>query len=205
MNQSISALLFDINGVLVQLNGRDKLARLLGNNPTPETVHALWASSPSVTAYETGKLSTQAFAEGVVSDLDLNVTPEAFLENFSSWANCLFPGTLALFDGLSDSFLVAALSNTNEVHWENIKALGLAEKFEHIYLSHEIGCLKPSIKAFEIALEGMNLKASDILFLDDSLKNIKTAHSLGFDAHLVKSALEAKQVLKTYGVISSAT
>ena len=49
----------------------------------------------------------------------------------------------------------------------------------------------------------MGLKAADVLFLDDSLKNIEVAQSLGFSAQQVKSALEAKQVLQHYGVISN--
>ncbi|MCB0016159.1 MAG: HAD-IA family hydrolase [Anaerolineales bacterium] len=163
----------------------------------------MWASSPSVIAYETGKLSAQAFAEDVESDLGLAVSPEDFITNFSGWANSLYPGTMELFEALPNSLLVAALSNTNEIHWKDIQVLGLAEKFEHVYLSHEIACLKPSREAFGIALTGMGLKAADVLFLDDSLKNIEVAQSLGFSAQQVKSALEAKQVLQHYGVISN--
>ena len=103
-----------------------------GNSLTDDDVHSLWASSPSVIAYETGKLSAQAFAEDVESDLGLAVSPEDFITNFSGWANSLYPGTMELFEALPNSLLVAALSNTNEIHWTDIAVLGLADMSEHV-------------------------------------------------------------------------
>jgi hypothetical protein len=47
--------------------------------------------------------------------------------------------------------------------------MGLADRFEQAFLSHEIGHLKPAPEAFLFALEGMRLAPSEVLLIDDGL------------------------------------
>ena len=80
--------------------------------------------------------------------------------------------------------------------------MGLVDRFHQTYLSHEIGHLKPSDEAFLVALQGMGLPASEVVFFDDGIRNIEAATKLGMSAHLVNSPAEAKRVLEQYLVIS---
>ncbi|MBE0549461.1 MAG: HAD family phosphatase [Rubrivivax sp.] len=203
MSHTIAGILFDINGVLVALDGVPSVAKLLRVQPEHEALHAMWLASPSVVAHETGKIDAATFSIGVVSDLGLPVTPENFLREFCSWPTGLMPGALQLLDEIPDSYRVAALSNTSAVHWDKIQAMGIVGRFDHTYLSHQIGCLKPGADAFMLALEGMNLSPSDVLFLDDSLRNIRAAAQLGMHAHLARGPKEARRVLAQYGVVSA--
>ena len=79
--------------------------------------------------------------------------------------------------------------------------MGLSDRFDRMYLSHRIGCLKPAPEAFSIAIDGMGLSPSDVLFLDDGLRNIDAAAKLGMHAHLARGPEEARQVLAQYGVV----
>lgn len=179
------------------------MAKLLGVEPQHEALHAMWIASPSVVQHETGKIDAAAFAAGVVTDLGLPVTADCFLQDFCNWPAGLLPGALELLDEIPDTYRVAALSNTSAVHWDKIQAMGLAERFDQAYLSHQIGCLKPDARAFEVALEGMGLLPSDVLFLDDGLRNIDAALKLGMHAHLARGPGEARRVLAQYGVVPS--
>jgi HAD superfamily hydrolase (TIGR01509 family) len=203
MGHKIAGILFDIGGVLVALDGVPSVAKLLGVEPQHEALHAMWLASPSVVAHETGKIDSAAFASGVVAELRLPVTAECFLQDFLNWPTGLLPGALRLLDDIPDTYDVAVLSNTSAVHWEKIRAMGLVDRFDQTYLSHQIGCLKPGNEAFLVALEGMGLSPSDVLFLDDGVRNVDAAVKLGMHAHLARGPEEARRVLAHYGIVPS--
>jgi putative hydrolase of the HAD superfamily len=135
----------------------------------------------------------------------LPVTADCFLQDFCNWPTGLLPGALQLLDEIPDTYHVAALSNTCAVHWDKIRAMGFVDRFDQTYLSHQIGCLKPATGAFLVALEGMGLSPSDVLFLDDGLRNIDAAVKLGMHAHVARGPEEARRVLARYGVVPSST
>ncbi len=201
MNRRISTILFDIGGVLVHLDGVPALSRLLDGQHTPDEIHQIWASAPSVIAHETGKISAQEFAVGAVTDFELSATPTEFLSDFENWVSRPFPGTFELLDSLPRGLTIAALSNTSAAHWDKITAIGLAARFTQSLLSHEIGHLKPDVEPFQIALAAFGCPASEIIFLDDSSSNVETALSMGFLAHQVKGAEQARAVLVDYGLV----
>ena len=203
MAHRIGGILFDIGGVLVALDGVPSMAKLLGVEPQHEALHAMWIASPSVVAHETGKIEAAAFAVELVSEFRLPITADRFLKEFSDWPTGLLPGAVQLLDEIPDSYNVAALSNTSAVHWEKIRAMGLVDRFDQTYLSHQIGYLKPDTGAFLAALEGMGLSPSEVLFLDDGLRNVDAAAKLGMKAHLARGLGEARRVLAQYGVVPS--
>src|SRR5437660_11172475 len=98
MGDKILGVLFDLGGVLVALDGVPSVAALLGVEAQHEALHATWLASPSVVAHETGKISAEEFAAGVVIDLKLSVTADVFLQDFRSWPKGLLPGALELLD-----------------------------------------------------------------------------------------------------------
>jgi putative hydrolase of the HAD superfamily len=203
MNQDVRGVLFDIGGVLVALDGVPLLAALLGVEADHETLHALWMTSPAVVAHETGKIDAAGFAAGVVADLGLPTTADSFLRSFCRWPTGVLPGALEILDEIPDMYQLAALSNTSAVHWDRIVAMGLADRFSQTYLSYEIGHVKPAAEAFQIALNGMGLSPQEVLFLDDGLRNIEAAKTLGMRAHLARGPEEARTVLVQYGVLSN--
>ena len=198
---NISAVLFDVGGVLIELNGLPSIAKLLDSDQSLDDIYKYWMAAPSVIGHETGKLSTDEFAVAVVQDLNLSIPPETFMENFATWIIGTFPDTFDLLDAIPDSFKVAALSNTSHAHWKKVEATGLTNKIEHLFLSHEIGHLKPSAPAFKAAVDGLGVPAEEIIFFDDVIENVEAANAFGFIAHQVFNPSQAKQILIERGVI----
>lgn len=54
------------------------------------------------------------------------------------------------------------------------------EIFDDMIISGEHNIIKPDPAIFEIALKRINRKASECLFIDDTLANIETARKMGF-------------------------
>jgi glucose-1-phosphatase len=201
----ITAIVFDIGGVLVELDGVPTLAKLMTlDGASRDAIHERWMQSAAVIAYETGRISAAAFASAAVTEFQLPVTADWFLEAFNEWPRRLQPGALELLDEIPKRYRLAALSNTSVSHWERIEAMGLAHRFERLYLSHQIGRLKPSHQAFETALEDLGVTPSDVLFLDDIQSNVTAARALGLHAEVVADPREARIALERYGVLQSA-
>jgi putative hydrolase of the HAD superfamily len=114
------------------------------------------------------------------------------------------PGAADLLNEIPATYRVAALSNMSAIHWDAIVATGLTARFDRIFVSHDIGHLKPAYDAFRIALAGMQLSPPEVLFLDDGQGNVDAAAALGMHAFRVTGPTEARTALIRAGVISSA-
>lgn len=197
---NISAVVFDIGGVLIELDGLPSIARLLDSDLSHDVIYKRWMAAPSVIAHETGKMSPEAFSHAVVQEMDFPLTPAAFMENFASWIIDVFPNAIQLVKDLSEHYTVAALSNTSPPHWERVIETGLAQHFEHLFLSHEIGHLKPHPLSFQAVIDQLDCPASEVIFFDDNLENVDAAIDFGFYAHQVFNPDQAKAILSDYSL-----
>jgi putative hydrolase of the HAD superfamily len=201
MQGAISGILFDIGGVLVALDGVPYLTRALQLEESHDEMHRRWLACPSVVAHETGRMSAEEFAAALVDDLNLPVAPDEFLLEFGAWLQGPHPGAFELVDGIPGQYRVAALSNMSAFHWTRIAAMGWPSRFDAVYLSCQIGHLKPSVEAFQVAFDGMKLPAAEVLFLDDGQANVAAARALGMEAQLVRGPEEVRLALEEYGVL----
>jgi hypothetical protein len=71
----VAGVLFDIGGVLVALDGIPALSRLLGLGESREEIHRRWLACRSVVLHETGRMTADEFAQGIVADLAIDPSP----------------------------------------------------------------------------------------------------------------------------------
>lgn len=76
------------------------------------------------------------------------------------------------------------LSNLSMLEGDRIASQFDFSKFDYIFLSYEIGLVKPDPMIFKYVLDKTNMDAKDILFIDDNGDNIKVAKDLGFNTCL---------------------
>jgi FMN phosphatase YigB (HAD superfamily) len=50
-------------------------------------------------------------------------------------------------------------------------------------------------------LGGLDLPASEVLFIDDGVRNVEAAASLGMHAEIARNPADARSVLVKYGVV----
>jgi glucose-1-phosphatase len=200
------AILFDLGGVLVDVEGVAAFQRMLGRPLSQEEVWQRWlTASPWVSTFESGRCTPEAFAAGVVAEWDLTVTAEAFLDAFRYWPKRLFPGVREMLLLLAQHCTLACLSNTNSVHWPHVRdTLGLNGLLHRYYLSHEIGHLKPARAAFEHVLADLGCAPSCVVFLDDNQLNVDAAQAVGIQAYRTVGIAEVQTALRSLGLLDPA-
>ncbi len=179
----IKNIIFDFGDVFVNLD----------KNYVPKQLDRYSVDEPGRTAldqlnklYEVGSISTQEF---------LNSLHEAIPQLSPVQLKNIWNGMLLDIPAYRLDFMVSLsrkrtyktflLSNTNELHIENIKKNMGADfetfknAFDGFYLSHEIGLRKPNSDIYEFVLNENNIKANETLFIDDTAENTDAAQKLG--------------------------
>ena len=194
----IKVILFDLGGVLVELDGPPLKAHWLKQEISVEENWRLWARSSLVEAFESGHISTREFTTGLIDEFQLNVSEEEFVREFTAWPKGLFPGTELWLKHLQQHYVLACYSNTSELHWPRLLGeMNLQSLLDHCFASFLLGCYKPALKGFELIVENLQVKAGEVLFLDDNAVNVEAAQAAGLQAKQVKSLAGAQRAISS--------
>ena len=197
----VDVVVFDLGGVLAQFGGVERMRALSGIDDDEE-IWRRWLTCDWVRRFERGGCSPEDFAAGVVGDWGLDVTAERFLTEFGTWLVGPLPGAQQLVAEVKSTVPVAVLSNTNKVHWDaGAGAWPLLELFDHAFLSFELGMVKPDPEIFVHVVDALGVAAQRVLFLDDNRLNVDQARHVGMRAERVVGVSEARDALKTAGVV----
>lgn len=193
------ALIFDAGGVFVP-HDNDVLYRLLASRcRAPDAAGLIRARSldPGIGRGETLVASVHQRLQdefGYAGDWP------TFLQDWSSHLE-VDHGMLALMTALAASHRVAVFSNTNHEHWTRVTELaaGGLDPFE-MYLSHELGVVKPDLEAFRLVATRAGVEPGRCLFIDDIIENVEGARRAGFQAEQFTSQGALEALLEDRGV-----
>lgn len=186
MSMPIEVLVFDLGGVLVELDGPAIRPEWL---PAGTSVMDLksWLHSPWVRAFEQGQIEADEFAEALVTCLNLSISPDAWLAHFKVWPKGLYPGAKELLADCRKRFRTAILSNTNGLHWPRMmQEMGLAKWVDQPFASHLLGLAKPDPAIFQRVQEMLGVGSAAIGFFDDNADNVAAARACGWNSWQVK-------------------
>ena len=181
---AIKAVIFDFGGVLVRTEDRaprQELADRLGM--TYDEVNELIFESESARRATVGEITTQEHWETLRFELGLPA------EEFQRVPKEFFGGDVldeALIDyirSLRPRYRTALLSNA----WDDLRGVvinewQIADAFDELIISAEVGVAKPDAGIYELTLERLNVAPSEAVFVDDFPRNIKGAHAVGMHA-----------------------
>jgi FMN phosphatase YigB (HAD superfamily) len=197
----VDIVLFDLGGVLYDPGGVAPLREMAGIDNDDE-LWRRWLSCRWARDYEAGRCSDQAFAQGVVEDWSLDLTPDEFLTAFGSWPNGPYEGAEELVRDTMVVRPVGCLSNTNAKHWAaHFTHWDVLHELEWRFLSFELGHVKPDREVFAAVAAKLPIPPDQVLFLDDNLINVEGAQALGFQAERVQGVSQARQALVAWGVL----
>ena len=194
----IEVIVFDLGGVIVNVNFNSALGMLFDNSGK---LNAALPNYPSISKlmqeYETGKIGAPAFHERLVDDLGVDLSFDDFITSSNEAIEPGDDGIESIVRSLGEEYRLAILSNTNPVHFDHIKKkytiIGL---FEHILLSYEIGVMKPAVLAYEKLIAATSKSPQKHLFIDDRIENINAAKELGIDGIHYRSVENLRRELE---------
>ena len=196
-------IVFDFGGVILNLDisATLKAFEALGIKEIANSTGHYY-KDPVFNEYEIGAVSDQKFRD-VIKTLSDQIISDEEINN--AWTKMLLDIPKDRVDfilELKKKYRVFLLSNTNLIHQNqfepyflNLYKFPFSDLFERIYYSHLEGIRKPEAEAFTNVLTKSNLEASETLFVDDSLDNIKKAKELGIHTYHVQPGYKLNDIL----------
>lgn len=205
MSGSIKVLLFDLGNVLVDFDYRISVERIARFCPRrPEDIINFFLNSEITASFEAGKISPEDFFTGVKEALGLKLSYEAFVP---IWNEVFFLSAknrhaFSLVNNLRERYKTAMISNINILHYEYLrKHFPVFGPFSRIFLSYELGLVKPDPLIYQRALGALNALPEEVFYTDDRPELVESAGKLGMRAFVFKGAKQLQADLSELGII----
>ncbi len=97
-------------------------------------------------------------------------------------------------------YTVSLMSNTHDLHAKSNLLKGFYSSFDHVFLSNEIGLIKPDIDKYKYVLKKLDTKPKNCVFIDDKIRNLVPARELGITVIRFESFRNFKKTLEELGI-----
>lgn len=181
------AIIFDFGGVLIDLDIEDCKAafkRDLGYEKIDDILDPCHQKG-IVGDMEEGVITADEFRAAVLKDARPGARPEEVDEAFMHILSGIPAYKGALLNRLAETYDIYILSNNNPIVAAHMSELfaGVGVDFEKLFkksfLSFEMKALKPSEAFYKTVLDQIGVPAEDLLFIDDSQRNVEGAIAAG--------------------------
>jgi putative hydrolase of the HAD superfamily len=196
---SVEALVFDLGGVLVEVDIRRALRHWAATAGVPaEAVSSRWKQDEAYWAHERGQLDDRAYFAHLRTSLGLRIDEADMLAGWNAVLGEPLPGIEPIVRSLAAQFPLYVFSNTNPAHIAHFtpryaRLLGL---FRKTITSCEIGARKPEAEAFLRLAKLIGAQPQRLLFFDDLEENVLGARRAGLQAFRVGRPEDVSRVLQ---------
>ncbi len=158
---------------------------------------------PLVDDFEKGLITPSQFREEARKLIAKDLTDDVLNEIWNSMVLGVRKQDVELLKVLRKKYdKVFLFSNTNEIHVEFVKkmffdAMGydvFGTLFDKVYFSNEIHLRKPDTESFEFVVNDAGVERSNTIFIDDTVKNIKGAETIGLKTYLLDNNQTLTQI-----------
>ena len=186
--EGVKNIIFDLGGVLLNIDFSitEKAFKELGVTQF-SNMFTQHHSNDLFVQLETGEISPEDFYEAFRRGTGTNLSDETIKKAWNALLLDFRAPTLTWLETIRFKYRIFLFSNTNQIHHdafiESYQQLTGNREFDTIfekaYYSQNMGMRKPNPEPFLYILKENNLNAKETLFIDDTIKNIETAHVLG--------------------------
>lgn len=186
--EGVKNIIFDLGGVLLNIDFSitEKAFKELGVTQF-SNMFTQHHSNDLFVQLETGEISPEDFYEAFRRGTGTNLSDESIKKAWNALLLDFRVPTLNWLATIRSKYRIFLFSNTNQIHhdafiesYQQLTGNGEFDTiFEKAYYSQNMGMRKPNPEPFLYILKENNLNAKETLFIDDTIKNIETAHALG--------------------------
>lgn len=195
----IEAVLFDLGGVLIQIDFPRAFDAWATHAGVPAAqLAARFRFDADYARHETGALDAAGYFAALGRTLGIELPPAQWLAGWNALLAAEMPGMRALIGRLAATGMPLFLfSNSNEVHRQcwSARHAGLLQPFRAVFVSSDLGLRKPDSAAYAEVIRRMGVAPERVLFLDDLEANVAGARAAGLRAHRVDSSAEVARTL----------
>ncbi len=209
-NDKIKNIIFDLGDVILNIDvpvASKSFADLSGREQSE--ILTIFKENELFRQFETGLMDESKFRNYVREILNFpDLSDEAIDTAWNSLLLDLPPERVELLKKLATQYRLFLLSNTSSIHITQVNKIleastgveKLEDLFETVFLSYEMGLMKPDTRIYQEVLDKAGLKAEETLFLDDNADNIRGAAELGIETIHVQKPVTILEYLKDYAV-----
>ena len=196
----ITHIVSDMGGVLVDIEWTERVSKLLNRSVPLEELHYLWVTAKSTVDFESGRTDFDQFAASFIGEFDLNLSVATFQHEFLEIVRGPSAHCEQVLSQLRQlNYHLSLLSNTSIAHYSKLREqYGFFDYFDELFLSYEIGVMKPSAAIFEHILSVLGTTADTVAFFDDGARNVEAAGQLGIQSFRVDSPDEIMAIVQTF-------
>ncbi|MBI4154174.1 HAD family phosphatase [Candidatus Woesearchaeota archaeon] len=175
------AIIFDIGGVLEDSGSTRRIAQALSKKYGIDEEECVRIYQKNVEGIDRGTFSLAQYVEEVNKRFGTSITYKEFLPILHQ-AKLLNTEVIELAKKLKSRYTLYILSNNFPENVTFYKKRGFGKIFAKMFMSCDIGHIKPEKEIYECALKNIPESKESLLFIDDVEKNVKASISAGLPA-----------------------
>ncbi|CAN5734264.1 HAD-IA family hydrolase [soil metagenome] len=198
---SIDTIVFDFGGVLVDWNPRHLYKKVFSDEQEMEQFLEEICTDDWNVQQDAGR----SLAEG--TDLLIQKHPgkaeliRMYYDRWPEMLNSVIEGTVTILQQLKEKYKVYGLTNWSaETFPIALERYDFFDLLDGIVVSGLEKMIKPNREIFHLLIDRFNIIPGQSVFIDDNIKNIEAAKSIGFNAIHFKNPEELRDELLVMGI-----
>ena len=155
---------------------------------------------PKYRKFSVGEIDETELISIFLQQKNIALDVENYIEIFKKGIESI-EGMKEILKSLSEKYSLATLINEGS-EWANYKldASGFRKFFKENFISGDLKVAKPNPEIYRIALEKLNIKPEECIFIDDKIKNCEAAEKIGIKSIVFENPIQLKKELATFSI-----
>lgn len=203
-SSTINTVIFDLGGVLIDWNPRHLFRKLFDEEQEMEYFLEHVCTGDWNEQQDAGRPFAEAITEKAAAFPKYEKEIQAFFHRWDEMLGGPIEETVAILDQIHQAKKYRLLALTNWSHetwpiaWERYRFL---KHFEDILVSGKEKLKKPDPRIYKMLLERNNLRPEQVIFIDDSHRNVMAAREAGIQSIHFTNPTALRTTLRHFDVI----